>query len=357
MKIFKLFLVLVTVLGLQLSAKDFSKMSKHPTLLQSGKAKMWCHVCGMSLKMFYKTSHAVKLKDGSARQYCSIRCLVVDYPKIKDRVKEILVADAKSGKMIDVNKAFYVVGSKVKGTMSKVSKVAFSREVDAKAFQKEFSGKIVSFKEAFELAKKNLKADMMMLNMKKKMMIFPKGKMIYKKMCKSDVDGSKFATIGELKSYLMSSKVCGDVKGKKLQMLALYIKGGKEKTKGARISVPKDAKCPVCGMFVAKFPRWVAEVVLSDGKKLYFDGAKDMFKYLLSHKASKKSILVNDYYHQVAINAKDAFFVVGSNVLGPMGNELIPFLKQSDAKTFMRDHNGKKILKYSEINSEVVKGL
>ncbi len=354
MKIFKLFLVLVTVLGLQASAKNFSKMSKNPTLLQSGKAKMWCHVCGMSLKMFYKTSHAVKLKDGSVRQYCSIRCLVVDYPKIKDKIKEILVADAKSGKLIDVNKAFYVVGSKVKGTMSKVSKVAFAKEVDAKAFQKEFGGKIVSFKEAFELAKKNLKADMMMLKMKKKMMIFPKGKMIYKKMCKSDVDGSRFATIGELKSYLLSSKVCGDVKGKKLQMLALYIKGAKDKTKGAKISVPKDAKCPVCGMFVSKFPRWAAEIVLNDGKKLYFDGAKDMFKYILSKKVAMKDILVSDYYQQKAINAKSAFFVLGSSVLGPMGNELIPFESKSEAKSFLNDHNGRKILKYSDITKEVV---
>ncbi len=357
MRTIKLFLVLAMVLGLNLGAKDFSKMSKHPTLFQSGKEKMWCHVCGMSLKMFYKTSHAVKLKDGKARQYCSIRCLVVDYPKIKDNIKEILVVDAKSGKMIDANKAFYVVGSKVKGTMSKVSKVAFAKKEDAKEFQKEFGGKIVSFKEAFLLAKKNLKADMKMLNMKKKMMIFPKGKMIYKKMCKSDVDGSQFATIGELKSFLISSKVCGDVKGKKLQMLALYIKGAKEKTKGAKIVVPKDAKCPVCGMFVAKYPRWAAEVVLNDGKKLYFDGAKDMFKYLLSNKVDAKDIKVSDYYHQVAINAKEAFFVVGSDVLGPMGNELIPFKSEDEAKSFLSDHHGKKILKYEEVTKEVVDKL
>ena len=357
MRIIKLFLVLVTVFGLQVGAKDFSKMSKHPTLIQSGKEKMWCHVCGMSLKMFYKTSHALKLKDGKARQYCSIRCLVVDYPKIKDNIKEILVVDAKSGKMIDANKAFYVVGSQVKGTMSKVSKIAFEKEEDAKEFQKEFGGEIVGFNKAFELAKKNLKADIKMLNKKKKMMIFPKGKMIYKKMCKSDVDGSRFATIGELKSYLLSSRVCGDVKGKKLQFLALYIKGAKDKTKGAKIAVPKDAKCAICGMFVANFPRWASEVILTDGKKLYFDGAKDMFKYLLSNKVKLKTVLVNDYYHQKAIDAKEAFFVVGSDVLGPMGNELIPFSSISDAKTFMKEHDGKKVLKYSEVTKEVIDKL
>ena len=148
--------------------------------------------------------------------------------------------------------------------------------------------------------------------------------------------------------------MCGDVKGKKLQMLALYIKKAKDK---AKITAPKDAKCPVCGMFVAKFPRWAAVIELKNGKKLYFDGAKDMFKYILSQKPDSSKILVNDYYHQIAIDAKKAFFVVGSDELGPMGNELIPFESKNNAKAFLKDHSGKKVLSFSQINSEVVKGL
>ena len=36
--------------------------------------------------------------------------------------------------------------------------------------------------------------------------------------------------------------------------------------------------CPVCGMFVAKYPEWIAAVVFKDGHAHYFDGAKDMFQ-------------------------------------------------------------------------------
>jgi hypothetical protein len=36
---------------------------------------------------------------------------------------------------------------------------------------------------------------------------------------------------------------------------------------------PKD-KCPVCGMFVAKYPDWVAALVFSDGSTVFFDGVK-----------------------------------------------------------------------------------
>ena len=41
----------------------------------------------------------------------------------KDSIK---VVDASTQKLIDAQQAFYVVGSKVKGTMSKVSKLAFA---------------------------------------------------------------------------------------------------------------------------------------------------------------------------------------------------------------------------------------
>jgi copper chaperone NosL len=42
---------------------------------------------------------------------------------------------------------------------------------------------------------------------------------------------------------------------------------------------PRDT-CPVCGMFVAPYPFWVATVLWRDGKAVHFDGAKDFFKYL-----------------------------------------------------------------------------
>jgi len=38
--------------------------------------------------------------------------------------------------------------------------------------------------------------------------------------------------------------------------------------------------CPVCGMLVSKYPNWVAVVQYRDGHAHFFDGAKDLFKYL-----------------------------------------------------------------------------
>ena len=44
----------------------------------------------------------------------------------------------------------------------------------------------------------------------------------------------------------------------------------------------KQEKCPVCGMFVYKYPDWTAQIIFSDQSQFYFDGVKDLFKYRVS---------------------------------------------------------------------------
>lgn len=126
-----------------------------------------------------------------------------------------------------------------------------------------------------------------------------------------------------------------------------------------------DEKCPVCGMFVAQYPDWVAQIVYKDGTHVYFDGVKDMMKYyfnikkyhLKRNKDDISEIYVTDYYNVFFFKGHEAYYVVGSDLKGPMGNELIPFKKESEAKEFMSDHKGKKILKFHDITPEVIEKL
>jgi nitrous oxide reductase accessory protein NosL len=46
----------------------------------------------------------------------------------------------------------------------------------------------------------------------------------------------------------------------------------------APATVAKTDKCPVCGMFVAKYPDFLGQIIFSDDSHAFFDGAKDMFK-------------------------------------------------------------------------------
>jgi len=127
----------------------------------------------------------------------------------------------------------------------------------------------------------------------------------------------------------------------------------------------KSDKCPVCGMFVAKYPDFLAQIIFKDGTYAVFDGAKDMFKFYLNpakftpgRKASDiDAVYVTDYYSLKPIDGPSALYVVGSDVFGPMGRELIPFEKMSDAEEFKKDHKGTSVLKFRDITPIVLKGL
>ncbi len=131
------------------------------------------------------------------------------------------------------------------------------------------------------------------------------------------------------------------------------------------LKASKSDKCPVCGMFVAKYPDFLAQVIFKDGAYALFDGAKDMFKYYFNIKkydaARDQSgiahIYVTDYYEMTPIDGRKAWYVVGSDVYGPMGRELIPFAEEADAKEFMKDHAGKKLIRFNEVTPDLIKGL
>ena len=124
-------------------------------------------------------------------------------------------------------------------------------------------------------------------------------------------------------------------------------------------------KCPVCGMFVAKYPDFVAQVIFQDGSYAVFDGVKDMFKYYLNlqkYAPGKRlediaSIYVTDYYSLEPVDGFTAWYVAGSDVFGPMGRELIPFSKESDAGGFMKDHLGQSLLRFRDVHAGLIRGL
>ena len=200
--------------------KMFQSVPKEKaTILQEGKAKMFCPECGMTLPMFYKTNHAAHV-NGHTKQYCSIHCVVEDMNK-GSKLEDIQVVDTNSLKFIDANKAFYVVGSNKKGTMSMVSKYAFSSKADAEAFAQANGGKVTDFKGALEAAKADFEKDSSMVA-KKQSMMTKKGEMIYGKMCqKTD---RKFATTAEAKAFVIENKLCKGLNGKQLQAVGLYLK-------------------------------------------------------------------------------------------------------------------------------------
>ena len=135
------------------------------TLVQTNKTKKFCPICGMTLPMFYKTNHSAT-HNHETKQYCSIHCVVEDSEINKSDLKDIKVVDVKSLKFINASEAFYVVGSKKKGTMSMISKYAFADIKDASKFAKDNGGKVMDYNAAYAEAKKDFPKDAMMISKK-----------------------------------------------------------------------------------------------------------------------------------------------------------------------------------------------
>lgn len=124
-------------------------------------------------------------------------------------------------------------------------------------------------------------------------------------------------------------------------------------------------RCPVCGMFVGKYPQWLCQIVLANGKQPYFDGVKDLLafyfdpgRYGVDGKAAvSAAIRVKDYYTLEWLDGRKAFYVTGSDVLGPMGHEFIPFASQTAAENFRKDHKGARVLRFEEITPAMVDAM
>lgn len=109
-------------------------------------------------------------------------------------------------------------------------------------------------------------------------------------------------------------------------------------------------RCPVCGMFVAPYTAWQSSILYADGHRDYFDGPKDLFRHFFSLEgaalASVKEVWLTEYYTAQPVLAQEVFLIGGSDVLGPMGEEMVPVAGRKTAETFLRDHGGKRILQF-----------
>jgi nitrous oxide reductase accessory protein NosL len=117
-------------------------------------------------------------------------------------------------------------------------------------------------------------------------------------------------------------------------------------------------------MYPARYPQWQSQIIFTDGTMTPFDGCKCMFNFMngmanfdKAHTRNDVAVAwVKDFNSGKWINAEDAYYVVGSQKMGPMGKELIPFTDHMAAMQFHKEQGGT-MMKYAEITSDVLKSL
>ena len=129
-----------------------------------------CKYCGMDRQMFSHSRMHVDYDDGSFTGLCSLHCAALDLVLTLDKTpKAIMVADYGTKKLIDAEKAVWVIGGRAQGVMTQKAKWAFENKPNAEKFIKQNGGDLATFDEALKLAYEEMYLDTKMIRDKRKM--------------------------------------------------------------------------------------------------------------------------------------------------------------------------------------------
>ena len=144
-------------MGLAFAQED---VRKHPA----------CKYCGMDREKFAHSRFYVEFEDGSTQGTCSVHCSAVDFAvNIDKSPKAFQVGDYGTKELIDAEKAFWVLGGKKPGVMTKRAKWAFAKKEDAEKFMAEHGGNLVAFDQVFKATYEDMYADTKMIQERRKM--------------------------------------------------------------------------------------------------------------------------------------------------------------------------------------------
>jgi hypothetical protein len=124
----------------------------------------------MNRQQFAHSRVFVEYDDGSTMGTCSIHCAAIDLAINIDKTpKTIWVGDFKEKKLIDAEKAFWVIGGSKMGVMTKRAKWALEKNDDAEALVRENGGRTANFNEAMRAAYEDMHEDTMMIRERRRM--------------------------------------------------------------------------------------------------------------------------------------------------------------------------------------------
>ena len=136
---------------------------------------------------------------------------------------------------------------------------------------------------------------------------------------------------------------------------------------GYSMNFDKETKGLVRKMNVYKYPAWVAKIVTKDSKEFYFSSPKSLMEFYYNpekwpeakvmSKDDLKEIIVTDFKTLKPIDARYAFYIYGSNKISIAGDDLPAFETIKDAKEYMKDNNGRRILRFSEVKKGLIQLL
>jgi len=127
-----------------------------------------------------------------------------------------------------------------------------------------------------------------------------------------------------------------------------------------RMQISAQDRCPLCGMFPAKRPKSAAAMVLKDGRTFYFCANGCLLRaWRQSDRRLKvpvediQRMVVQDYFSGATLDAHEAWWVAGSNVVGPMGPALVALESEQEVAAFKKRHGGRRVFRLRDVDDEL----
>ena len=159
----RIFLLSFTVLSLIFGGVAFAQTNEDTEHYKA------CKICGMDRAKFDFSRMLIEYDDGTVSPLVSIHCAAIDLASNIDKEpKSIKAADFYQKKLIDAETAFWVVGGKKPGIMSKRGKWAFEKKEDAEKFMSTNGGSLATFEDAMKMAYEDMYEDTKMIREKEK---------------------------------------------------------------------------------------------------------------------------------------------------------------------------------------------
>ncbi len=101
---------------------------------------------------------------------------------------------------------------------------------------------------------------------------------------------------------------------------------------------------------------WRADLVTANGETAHFDTPRCALLAWRTGKTNAKTLRVQEFYERTWRDGAELRFALGSDVLGPMGPDVVP-LDPSRAPKFTADHAATRIATLDELTAAVLESL
>ena len=123
-----------------------------------------CPYCGMDRNQYHHSRMLIQYSDDLADGTCSLHCAAISLSLNIDREPKALwvgdnAAPGDGKPLVEVDKATFLIGSKLPGVMTANSKVAYGTEDAAKVAQAAHGGELVKFDQALLAAYTDMSRD------------------------------------------------------------------------------------------------------------------------------------------------------------------------------------------------------